>query len=252
LIALHAPSNQHCEAYRAIRTSIFFKAQETGAKVIQMTSPTPGDGKSSTISNLAASMAQSGRKVLVIDADLRKPKLHKYFGLDNEIGLTTAVYGEMEPESVVRVVQAEYLSVVTCGPIPPNPSELLTSARFEAIIEAFREQYDFILIDTPPLLAVTDPAIVCRYVDMVFMVMRITNGVRSNSMRAKEIIESMGVELSGVIINGLRRRDQKTYDYKGGKYGYGGYSYGNSYGYGKNSSATQPVANLVAPQRESR
>ena len=251
LIALHSPSSQHCEAYRAIRTSIFFKSQETGAKVIQITSPTPGDGKSTTISNIAASMAQSGRKVLVIDADLRKPKLHRYFGLDNKTGLTTAVYGEKEPEEVVSVVQPEYLSVVPCGPIPPNPSELLTSARFEAIIESYRDDYDFILIDSPPLLAVTDPAIVCRYVDAIYMVMRITNGVRSNSQRAQEIIESMGAEISGVIINGLRRRDQKTYDYKGGKYGYGGYSYGSSYGYGKNytsRSATQPVANLVAPQ----
>ena len=240
LISLHQPQNPACEAYRSIRTSIFFRAQETGAKIIQMTSPTPGDGKSTTIANLAASMAQSGRKVLVIDADLRKPRQHKYFGVDNDYGLTSVVYGQMEPEEAVRVIQPEYLSVVTCGPIPPNPSELLTSARFEAIIGVYREQYDFILIDTPPLLAVTDPAIVCRFVDLVYMVMRITNGVRSNSSRAKELIDSMGVELSGVIINGLRRRDQKTYDYKGGKYGYGGYAYGSSYGtsYGKNYSGS--------------
>ncbi len=250
LIALHQPSNQNCEAYRSIRTSIFFRAQETGAKIIQMTSPTPGDGKSTTIANIAASMAQSGRKVLVIDADLRKPRQHKYFGVENDYGLTSVVYGQMEPEEAVRVIQPEYLSVVTCGPIPPNPSELLTSARFEAIIGVYREQYDFILIDTPPLLAVTDPAIVCRFVDLVYMVMRITNGVRSNSIRAKEVIDSMGVELSGVIINGLRRRDQKTYDYKGGKYGYGGYSYGGSYGtgYGKNydASATAPASATTA------
>jgi capsular exopolysaccharide synthesis family protein len=250
LITLHQPSNQVCEAYRSIRTSIFFQAQETGAKIIQMTSPTPGDGKSTTISNIAASMAQSGRKVLVIDADLRKPQQHKYFGLENDYGLTSVVYGQMEPEEAVRVIQPEYLSVVTCGPIPPNPSELLTSARFEAIIKVYRDQYDFILIDTPPLLAVTDPAIVCRFVDLVYMVMRITNGVRSNSTRAKEVIDSMGVELSGIVINGLRRRDQKNYDYKGGKYGYGGYSYGSSYGtgYGKNYdvSASAPASSTTA------
>ena len=246
LITLHQPSNPNCEAYRSIRTSIFFRAQETGAKIIQITSPTPGDGKSTTISNLAASMAQSGRKVLVIDADLRKPRQHKYFGVDNEFGLTTVVYGQMTPEEAVRVIQPEYLSVVTCGPIPPNPSELLTSARFEAIIGVYREQYDYILIDSPPLLAVTDPAIVCRFVDLVYMVMRINNGVRSNSIRAKEVIDSMGVPLSGVIINGLRRRDQKTYDYKGGKYGYGGYTYGAGYGssYGKNYTGT---ANASTP-----
>ena len=249
LITLHQPSNQNCEAYRSIRTSIFFRAQETGAKIIQITSPTPGDGKSTTISNIAASMAQSGRKVLVIDADLRKPRQHRYFGVDNDYGLTSVVYGQMEPEEAVRVIQAEYLSVVTCGPIPPNPSELLTSARFEAIIGVYREQYDYILIDTPPLLAVTDPAIVCRFVDLVYMVMRINNGVRSNSVRAKEVVDSMGVELSGVIINGLRRRDQKTYDYKGGKYGYAGYTFGAGYGssYGKNYSGTASAPASAVP-----
>ena len=251
VIALHQPSNLSCEAYRSIRTSIFFAAQQTGAQVIQLTSPTPGDGKSTTISNLAASMAQSGRKVLVIDADFRKPRQHKYFGLDNSFGMTSVICGEMEPEDAVQVVQPEYLSVVACGPIPPNPSELITSARFEAVISSFREKYDFILIDTPPLLAVTDPAIVCRYVDLVYMVMRITNGVRANSLRAKEVVDSMGVDVSGVIINGLRRRDQKVYDYKGGRYGYGGAnygSYGNNYA-GKGANASKPVAagNLVGP-----
>lgn len=253
LIALHQPSNQICEAYRSIRTAIFFRAQETGAKVIQITSPTPGDGKSTTIANIAASMAQSGRTVLVIDADLRKPKQHKYFGIGNDVGLTSVVYGEVEPEDAVQVIQPEYLSVVTCGPIPSNPSELLTSARFEAIIDVYREQYDFILIDTPPLLAVTDPAIVCRHADLVYLVIRIANGVRSNSIRASEIMESMGSELSGVIINGLRRRDQKSYDYKGGKYGYGGYAYTNAYGStsgrATKSPSAQPIANLVAPTR---
>lgn len=251
VIALHQPANPSCEAYRSIRTSIFFTAQETQAKVIQITSPTPGDGKSTTLSNLAASMAQSGRKVLVIDADFRKPKQHQHFGLDNSFGMTSVVYGEIEPEDAIQVVQPEYLSVVACGPIPPNPSELLTSARFEAIIACYREQFDFILIDTPPLLAVTDPAIVCRYSDLIYLVMRITNGVRSNSIRAKEVIDSMGVELSGIVINGLRRRDQKTYDYKGGKYGYGGYSYGSSYSYGNSYDrpATKPAGNLIAPHK---
>ena len=250
LIALHQPSNPACEAYRSIRTSIFFQAQETGAKVIQMTSPTPGDGKSTTVANIAASMAQSGRKVLVIDADLRKPRQHKYFGVDNDFGLTSVVYGQMKPDEAIRVIQPEYLSLISCGPIPPNPSELLTSARFEAIINAYRDQFDYILIDTPPLLAVTDPAIVCRYVDLIYMVMRITNGVRSNSARAKEVLSSMNVELSGIVINGLRRRDQKSYDYTGGKYGYGGYTYGGgSYGgnYGKNYSEPTPPANSSAP-----
>jgi capsular exopolysaccharide synthesis family protein len=227
LVALHAPASQASEAYRAIRTSLYFKTQQTGAKVIQITSPTPGDGKSTTISNLAISIAQSGRRALLIDADLRKPTQHKLFGLSNATGLGTAIAGEAGSQDVIQTVIPEYLSVLSAGPLVANPAELLTSARFVALLEGYRNKYDYVLVDTPPLLAVTDPSIVCTHVDLVYMVMRIRNGVRSNATRAKEIINSMNIELSGVIINGLRRRDQKHYEYSG-QYGYGSYSYGKT------------------------
>lgn len=227
IVTIHAPASQASESYRAIRTSIFFKAQELGAKVIQVTSPAPGDGKSTTISNLAASIAQSGRRVLLIDADMRKPVIHKLFGANNDYGLSSVICGEMDPMEAVQVIQPEYFSVVSSGPIPSNPAELLTSARFAAVIDAYRNEFDYVLIDSPPMMAVTDPSIVCSHVDLIYMVMRIRNGVRTNATRAKELIDSMGVEMGGVVINGLRRRDQKTYAYSG-QYGYGTYSYGNS------------------------
>jgi capsular exopolysaccharide synthesis family protein len=225
VVTLHMPASQASESYRAIRTSIFFKAQESGGKVIQVTSPTPGDGKSTTISNLAASIAQSGRRVLLIDADLRKPVQHKLFGLTNEYGLSSVISGEMDTDEAIQVIQPEYLSVIAAGPIPSNPAELLTSTRFAAVIEDLRSRYDFVLIDSPPMLAVTDPSIICGHVDMVYLVMRIRNGVRTNALQAKDIIDSMGIEIGGVIINGIRRRDMKTYEYSG-QYGYGSYSYG--------------------------
>lgn len=224
IVALHQPASQWAESYRSIRTSIFFQAQETGTKVIQVSSPVPGDGKSTTISNLAVSIAQSGRRVLLIDCDMRKPVQHKLFGLDNSFGISSVIMGEKEPDEVLQVVQSEYLSVVTSGPIPMNPAELLTSARYAAVMEHFQEQYDFVLIDTPPILAVTDPSIVAGHVDMMLLVMRIRNGVRTDSVRAKEIIDSTGVTLGGVVINGLRRKDQKTYNYSG-QYGYKTYGY---------------------------
>ncbi len=235
IVALHAPAAQASESYRAIRTAIYFKSQLNGAKVIQITSPTPGDGKSTTISNLAASIAQSGRRVLLIDADLRKPTQHKLFGTDNDEGLVSVLAGDAEHHSVVHSIIPDYLSLLTSGPIPANPAELLTSARFVALLAEYRSMYDYILIDTPPLLAVTDPSIVCSHVDLVYMVMRIRNGVRANAVRAKQIIVSMNIELGGVIINGLRRRDQKYYDYSG-QYGYGS----NPYGY--NTRARNAVA----------
>ena len=227
VVTMHTPASQASESYRAMRTSIFFKSQETGAKVIQITSPAPGDGKSTTISNLAASIAQSGRRVLLIDADMRKPVQHKLFGATNEYGLSSVVCGDMDPLEAVQVIQPEYFSIVTSGPIPSNPAELLTSARFAAIMDVYRNEFDFVLVDTPPMLAVTDPSIICGHADLIYMVMRIRNGVRTSATRAKEMIDAMGVEMGGIIINGLRRRDQKTYNYSG-QYGYGGYKYGST------------------------
>jgi Mrp family chromosome partitioning ATPase len=131
----------------------------------------------------------------------------------------------MDTDEAIQVIQPEYLSVIAAGPIPSNPAELLTSTRFAAVIEDLRSRYDFVLIDSPPMLAVTDPSIICGHVDMVYLVMRIRNGVRTNALQAKDIIDSMGIEIGGVIINGIRRRDMKTYEYSG-QYGYGSYSYG--------------------------
>ncbi len=240
LIAIHAPASQISEAYRAIRTTVFFKAQENKAKIIQVTSPTPGDGKSTTISNLAASIAQSGRKVLLIDADLRKPTQHKLFGVDNDAGLSSVISGEKAFNEVVKTVIPDFLSIVCAGPIPANPAELLTSPGFAKTINAYRDQYDFVLIDTPPVLAVTDPSIVCAHADMVYMVMRIRNGVRTNSLRAKEVINTMGIQLCGVIINGVRRKDERTYAYSN-QYGYG------TYGYGQNSNTLHQQRNGTTP-----
>ena len=227
IITLHTPASQASEAYRAIRTSMFFKARETNAKVIQVTSPTPGDGKSTTSANLATTIAQSGSRVLLLDADMRKPTQHKMFGLSNEAGLSSIITGSAGLKDVIQDVIPGYLSVVTAGPIQSNPAELLTSARFADLLAEYRKIFDYVLVDTPPMLAVTDPSIVCSHADLVYMVMRIRKGIRTNSLRAKEIIDSMGIELGGVVINGLRRRDQKTYAYSG-QYGYGTSTYGQT------------------------
>ena len=227
IVTLHAPASQASESYRAIRTSLFFKARENNAKIIQITSPAPGDGKSTTTANLATTIAQAGSRVLLLDADMRKPTQHKLFGLENQVGLSSIITGSADLKEVVQDVIPGYLSVVTAGPIPANPAELLTATRFADLLAEYRKNYDYVLVDTPPMLAVTDPSIVCTHADLVFMVMRIRKGVRTNAIRAKETIDSMGIELGGVIINGLRRRDQKTYAYSG-QYGYGANTYGQT------------------------
>ena len=158
---------------------------------------------------------------------MRKPTQHKLFGLENKAGLSSIITGSADLKDVVQEVIPGYLSVVTAGPIPANPAELLTSTRFADLLTEYRKHYDYVLIDTPPMLAVTDPSIVGALADLVYMVMRIRKGVRTNSIRAKETIDSMGIELGGIVINGLRRRDQKAYEYSG-QYGYGANTYGQT------------------------
>lgn len=239
MVSLHQPSAPPAEAYRSLRTTIFFNAQKTNAKVIQLTSPIPGDGKSTTISNLAISIAQSGKRVILIDADFRKPVQHKLFGLDNSSGATSVIYGETAWQDAAQVVIPGGLSVLPAGPIPHNPAELLTSEQFPQLIATLKAEFDYVLIDTPPLLAVTDPAIVGAHVDLLYLVMRIRKGSRTNAVEAGKIIASMGGGLAGVVINGLRRQDQKYYNYSG-RYGY---QYGGYKTYGETPDA--PVKNTL-------
>ena len=243
LVSIHQPSTPPAEAYRSIRTTIFFNAQRTDAQVIQLTSPIPGDGKSTTVSNLAVSIAQSGKRVVLLDADFRKPVQHKLFGLDNSSGVTSIIYGDTAWQDAAQVIIPGGLSVLPAGPIPHNPAELLTSEQFPQLIDTLKEEFDFVLIDTPPLLAVTDPAIVGSHVDLMYLVMRIRKGARTNAQEARKIIAAMGGKLAGVVINGLRRQDQKSYNY-GGRYGYqyGGYkTYGETPAAPKASPADSTV-----------
>lgn len=245
VVTLHEPSSPAAEAYRSVRTTMFFAAQKSNAKVLQVTSPIPGDGKSTTIANLAVSIAQSGKKVVLIDADFRKPVQHKIFGVKNDGGVTAAIYGELGWREAVNEIIPDSLWVMPCGSVPHNPAELLTSDYFPELVETLRKEFDFVLIDTPPLLAVTDPSIVSVHSDLIYLVMRIRNGVRTNAREARKILDGVNASLAGVVVNGLKKKDRKTYNY-GGRYGYGGYGgYGKGYG-------SAPDVSSVAKKRQSR
>ena len=250
LVSMHQPSTPPAEAYRSIRTTIFFNAQRTNAQVIQMTSPIPGDGKSTTVSNLAVSIAQSGKRVILLDADFRKPVQHKLFGLDNSSGVTSIIYGDTAWQDAAQVIIPGGLSVLPAGPIPHNPAELLTSEEFPQLLATLKAEFDFVLIDTPPLLAVTDPAIVGAHADLMYLVMRIRKGARTNALEARKIIAAMGGSIAGVVINGLRRQDQKSYNY-GGRYGYqyGGYK---AYGEAPPAPTGSPAGSTVSFKPHSR
>ena len=177
-----------------------------GRKVIQVTSPNKGDGKSLMIANLAVSIAQSGKRVILIDADCRRPRQHKIFGVTADAGLAAVIADRVEPKDVIQATAVEGLSLLPCGPVPPNPAELLTSPRFKEFLDAIREEYDFVLVDTPPLLAVTDPCVVAPRVDGIFLVIRLSRQGRPNAERARAILSALAVNVLGVVVNGVTRQ----------------------------------------------
>jgi len=227
LCTVFRPKSREAEAYRGVRTALFFNRQG-GHTVIQVTSPDMGDGKSTLIANLAVSMAQAEKKVILLDADFRRPRIHKLFNASAQQGLASVMSGEVELNDVIQTTPIPGLSILPCGPIPPNPAELLSLPRFKELLAYLREKYDFVLVDTPPLLAVTDPCVVAPYVDGVVLTVRISKNARPHASRAKEILATLGARVIGVVVNGVGT-DAKGYGY-GYKYGYK-YYYNYNYSY---------------------
>ncbi len=217
------PKSTEAEAYRGVRTSLYFSTQGRGHQVIQVTSPNPGDGKSTLAANIAVSIAQSGKRVVLIDCDFRKPRIHKIFHIDKpEVGLASIITGESTVALSIRPTDVDNLFILPCGPRPANPAELLTSPEFQAIVDKLRAEYDFVIIDTPPVLAVSDPLVVAPRVDGVLLVFRMTKKARPTAERAREQLAAVGSNVLGVVVNGTGQRRDDYY----------GYGYGYNYGYG--------------------
>lgn len=224
----HRPKSNLAEAYRGIRTALYFSTRGEGHKVIQVSSPNPGDGKSTMAANLAVAIAQSGKRTLIIESDFRRPRVHRLLGLDCETGVTSVIAGEAELSDAIQETGIENLYGLSCGPKPSNPSELLSSPRYAELLDLLREKFDYVIIDTPPLMAVTDPAVVATRVDGILLTIRINKRSQQDCVQSAELLSSLGANQLGVIVNGVDSRDK----YSG--YGYGGYrQYG---GGGKNGS----------------
>ncbi len=236
LCTYHHGKGREAEAYRAVRTSVYFGGEGDTLKVIQVTSPDPSDGKTTLAANLAVSVAQSGKRVLLVDADLRRPTLHKLFDLEGETGLSAVMAGRADVLEVIRETPVDNLWVVPSGRPPHNPADLLASRRFEEFLQVVREQYDVVIVDTPPLLAVTDPSAIAPRADGVILVARLTRHARAGLVRSAEMLASVGGHALGVVINGTdgnRRFGYRGYRYNG--YRYSGYQYG--YGNGNGNGA---------------
>lgn len=201
------------EAYRILRTNIDFARVGNPGKTLLVTSTTEGEGKTTTISNLAVIVAHSGRRVIIVDADLRRPSVHKMFGIANAAGLTNLLLDETPvAASSLQPTAVPNLWVLPCGPIPPNPSELLVSYRMERILNQLGEQADVVLVDTPPVLAVADPTILAARADGVILVVE-AGRTRVGALRqAKERLTRGSARMLGVVVNKLGSR-QAGYQY---------------------------------------
>lgn len=217
---------QYQEAFKSLRTNLKFLAMGKTCKKIVMTSAIPGEGKSSVAINLAVSLADAGSRVLLMDCDLRKPILHRYLKLDNSSykGLTNILSGGVLTESIVNMKSLN-LHVIIADAIPPNPAELLGSARMKILIEELDKHYDYIIFDTPPVSVVTDAAVLSQYADGVILVIRQNHATYDEVSLAKKNLDAVHANILGAVLNDF---NTKSADKESGYY----YSY--NYDYGEN------------------
>lgn len=220
------PRSNVAEAYRTVRTAIFFGVPDGKSKTLLVTSPSPGDGKTTLASNLSIAIAQSGRRVLLIDADMRKPMQHRIFKLSDETGLSSIVMGQANAADAIQKTAMQGLDILPCGPIPSNPSEILNSQAFMDLINSLSQQYDQLVIDSPPVEPVTDARILAASCDVTVLVLRADKSTRKPSAHARDALMNVGANLLGAVVNDVPR-GQGGYAYYNGQ-GYYRYAYGKS------------------------
>ncbi len=203
-IALSRPGDTVVEAYRGLRTALQFVALEKNIRIIQVTSPLPGEGKTTTAANLAVLMAQTGRRVVLVDGDLRRPRLHEVFGSDGSRGLTSALLGQSTMDLLWPVaLPAGHLEVMAAGPIPTNPSETLGSQRMRSVLDELAQMFDLVVIDSAPVLPVTDAVVVAGLVDAVVLVARADQTTDRQLREAVGLLTRSGAPLVGAVLNGV-------------------------------------------------
>ncbi|MCG7555747.1 polysaccharide biosynthesis tyrosine autokinase [Pseudoalteromonas sp. Of11M-6] len=221
ILAMDNPADLSVEALRSLRTSLHFAMLEAKNNVIAISGPSPGVGKSFITVNLATVLAQSGKRILVIDADMRKGYLQTQFGMKWDDGLSDYLSGRLNLAQVIKPSQVEGLQVMTRGQIPPNPSELLMHENFSKLIGEVSKMYDLVIVDTPPILAVTDPAIVSAHAGTTLLVTRFGQNHAKELEITRNRFEQNGIDVKGVVFNGVVRKSTNAYGY----YGYYNYEY---------------------------
>ena len=213
LVTHHDPLSQISEAFKITRTNIEFSSIDRELKTIAITSSNQAEGKTIAIANLAITYAQIGRKVLLIDSDLRRPAVHRLFGLTNRRGLTNVLLSGLPMQDFIQPTLTNNLTVLTSGPVPPNPAELLMSAAMARLIDAARQEYDLVLFDCPPVGAVTDAAIIATKVDGTLYVVRAGKVNRKQLQRASALLKQVKAHVLGYILNGITQDTDDYYYY---------------------------------------
>jgi capsular exopolysaccharide synthesis family protein len=210
LITLRDPSSAAAEAYRTLRTNLLFTSLDKPLHTLLATSTAPDEGKSTTLANLAVTMAQAEQSVLLVDCDLRRPSLHTIFGASNEQGLTSAI---LDPDAALPIQPTAVpgLSLLTSGPLPPRPADLLGSRRMGVLIERLRREADIVLFDTPPVVAVTDAAVLAPRLDGVLLVLHAGHTRRDRAREARQILEKVKANIVGVVLNGAKQEHGYSY-----------------------------------------
>ena len=209
----NSPKSPISEAYRGIRTNIQFANVDNNIKTILMTSSALGEGKTTTLCNVAMTMADAGHKVIIIDCDLRKPRIHKFFEVSNRVGITDILLKGEDFKSFLRGGFHPNLEIITSGKIPSNPSEILYSNAMKNLIEKIKMEYDYVFIDTPPVIAVTDAVIMSQYIDGVVLVCSSGKTEVEMVKKAKESLAKVNANILGVVLNKIPLKGQKYANY---------------------------------------
>lgn len=225
---LNAPAE---EAYKVLRSNIQFCSIDKRIKTLAITSCSPGEGKTTTAINLAISMARASKRVLLVDTDLRKPMLAKYLTAQNTMGLTNYISGQVSIDDIICSTTEENFYFIGCGPVPPNPAEMVSSETFKRFVEAVQKDFDIVIFDTPPLGNVIDSAIISSYTDGTLIVIKSKSVDFHLAQRVKEQLENANAKILGVVLNRLKKSEYKGY--------YSNYKY-----YGNNPSVANKKFNI--------
>lgn len=217
LITVSDSNSIIAEQFRTIRSNIKFSVPDTDIKTILVTSSTPGEGKSTNAANLGVVFAQEGKKVLIVDADMRKPTLHHTFGVFNTMGLSTVLSKQYEIDGAIQETPIVGLNIITSGPVPPNPAELLSSNTFNSFLEEIKKNYDIIIFDAPPLLSVSDAQILSNQCDGTLLIIHSGVVEKEDVLKAKSTLTAAQAKILGVVLNQYKMPKNRKYYYEYGK-----------------------------------